>query len=103
MKPLIIVLAVALSGCKTVAPEAEQQTIIHRIFQRGPIEVRYVELPPTLTSDCNEVPKSKDPKVTFEDEATRLSNGRLAALKECNDRMLEIRKRQGQIVKGQNK
>lgn len=92
-----------LSGCASTPegePASEARTIVERIFERGPVEVRYVRLPASLTADCNEVPKSNDPAIPFEDEATRLSNGRLAALKECNDRMLKLRQLQGTIVKG---
>lgn len=104
MKRAALVSAFLFVGCaSTPAGDSEPEetrTIVQRIFERGPVEVRYVRLPANLTADCNEVPKSQDPNVPFEDEATRLSNGRLAALKECNDRMLKLRQLQGRIVKG---
>ena len=99
MKLLAAVLIVLLSGCKS-APETEaapQATIIQRIFQSGPVQVRYVPLPASWTVDCIEVAKSKDPNVTFEDEATRLSNERLASIQECNTRWAKVRQKQGQL------
>lgn len=49
---------------------------------------KLVPVPEKLTRPCNEVEKKGD---TY-GEAVRLANARLAALKECNARMAEIRK-----------
>lgn len=49
---------------------------------------KLVPLPERLTKPCDEVKKQDS---TY-GEAVRLANARLAALKECNARMAEIRK-----------
>lgn len=49
---------------------------------------KLVKVPDKLTKPCDEVKKQDN---TY-GEAVRLANARLAALKECNARMAEIRK-----------
>lgn len=79
MRSLAVIACLTLPACSS----------IHKMPDSVPVVVeKLVPVPEKLTSPCDEVEKKGD---TY-GEAVRLANARLAALKECNARMSEIRK-----------
>lgn len=78
-RSLLVVTCLAVPACSSIPKMPDSVPVV--------VE-KLVPVPDKLTLLCDEVEKKGD---TY-GEAVRLANARLAALKECNARMSEIRK-----------